>query len=156
MTEISYFGVQQNHARFRKEVLHGLIQFDFGQLIGLEKNSSLSGSSVYKRKGHRRFAVIYNFNVICGHSKVFQTFQTKPAFFIIGMVKAPVDTVLAIALPEMEPNRPEAMTDTLAGPPILWPTAASGNSTKKRWAPHFSKNAPNMTNRMIHRARIVQ
>ena len=43
----------------------------------------------------------------------------NPAFFIIGMVKAPVDTVLAIALPDMEPKSPEAMTATFAGPPIL-------------------------------------
>ena len=43
----------------------------------------------------------------------------NPAFFIMGMVKAPVETVLAMALPEMEPKRPLAITETLAGPPIL-------------------------------------
>ena len=73
----------------------------------------------------------------------------KPAFFIIGMVKAPVDTVLAMALPEMEPNRPLATTETLPGPPILWPTAARGKSIKKRWAPLFSRKAPKITNSRI-------
>ena len=64
------------------------------------------------------------------------------------MVKLPVDTVLAMALPEMDPNRPLAITDTLAGPPTLCPTAASGKSTKKRWAPLASRKAPKMTNRI--------
>ena len=41
----------------------------------------------------------------------------KPAFFISGMVKAPVETVLAMADPETEPKKPEAITATLAGPP---------------------------------------
>jgi hypothetical protein len=59
-----------------------------------------------------------------------------------------VETVLAMALPEMEPNRPLAMTDTLAGPPILCPTAARGQSMKNFWAPLFSRNAPKRTKRM--------
>ena len=46
------------------------------------------------------------------------TWGRNPAFFIIGMVKLPVDTVLAMALPDMEPKSPLAMTETLAGPPI--------------------------------------
>ncbi len=74
------------------------------------------------------------------------TWGLKPAFFIIGIVKAPVETVLAMALPEIDPNSPLAMTATLAGPPILCPTAASGKSMKKRWAPLFSRKAPNSTN----------
>ena len=77
------------------------------------------------------------------------TWGLNPAFFIIGMVKAPVDTVLAMAEPEMDPNRPEAMTETLAGPPILCPTAARGQSMKNRCAPHRSRNAPNRTKRMM-------
>ena len=77
------------------------------------------------------------------------TWGRKPAFFIMGMVKLPVDTVLAMALPEMEPKRPLAITDTLAGPPIRWPTAASGKSMKKRCAPLASRNAPKMTKRMM-------
>ena len=71
----------------------------------------------------------------------------NPAFFIMGMVKVPVDTTLAMALPEMEPKSPLAMTATLPGPPILCPTAARGKSTKNFWAPHFSKNAPKITNK---------
>ena len=34
----------------------------------------------------------------------------NPAFFIMGMVNAPVETVLAMALPEIEPKRPLAIT----------------------------------------------
>ena len=71
----------------------------------------------------------------------------KPAFFIMGMVNAPVETTLAMALPEIEPNIPEAITATLAGPPILCPTAARGKSMKNFWAPLFSRNAPNRTNK---------
>jgi hypothetical protein len=72
----------------------------------------------------------------------------KPAFFIMGMVKAPVETVLAMAEPEMEPKRPLAITETLAGPPILWPTAARGKSMKNFWAPLFSRKAPKSTKRI--------
>ena len=36
------------------------------------------------------------------------TWGLKPARFIKGMVKAPVETVLAMALPETEPKKPEA------------------------------------------------
>jgi hypothetical protein len=41
----------------------------------------------------------------------------NPTFFIIGIVITPVVTVLAIAEPEIIPNRPEDTTLTLAGPP---------------------------------------
>jgi len=37
----------------------------------------------------------------------------------MGMVNMPVETVLAMADPEMEPKSPEAITETLAGPPIV-------------------------------------
>ena len=50
--------------------------------------------------------------------------STAPAFsaenptrFIIGMVKVPVVTVLAMDEPEMSPVMPEATTAALAGPP---------------------------------------
>jgi len=43
----------------------------------------------------------------------------NPAFFIIGMVKAPVEIVLTIALPEIEPKSLLAITETFAGPPVL-------------------------------------
>ena len=40
----------------------------------------------------------------------------KPAFSS-EIVNVPVDTVLAMALPEIEPKNADAMTDTLPGPP---------------------------------------
>ena len=83
------------------------------------------------------------------------TWGLKPAFFIIGMVKAPVDTVLAMAEPDIDPNSPLAITETLAGPPILWPTAARGKSIKNFWAPHFSRNAPKITKRIMYVARTL-
>ncbi len=54
----------------------------------------------------------------------------KPARFIKGMVKAPVETVLAIALPETDPKKADAMTATLAGPPVVRPARARGKSMK--------------------------
>ena len=42
----------------------------------------------------------------------------KPTFFISGIVITPVVTALAIAEPEIMPNRPEVTTHTLAGPPL--------------------------------------
>ena len=47
-----------------------------------------------------------------------------------------------MALPEIEPNSPLAITATFAGPPILWPTAAKGKSIKNFCAPDFSKKDP--------------
>jgi len=67
------------------------------------------------------------------------TWGLNPAFFIMGMVNMPVETVLAMAEPDIEPKSPDAMTETLPGPPILWPTAARGQSIKNFWAPHFSR-----------------
>ena len=76
------------------------------------------------------------------------TWGLKPAFFIMGMVKAPVETVLAMAEPETEPKKPEAMTATLAGPPTLLPARASGRSMKKRLAPEAFRNEPKKMNRI--------
>jgi len=72
----------------------------------------------------------------------------KPARFIIGMVKAPDETVLAMALPDTDPNRAEDMTATLAGPPVERPVSASGRSMKKRPAPDFCRKAPKKMNRI--------
>ena len=47
----------------------------------------------------------------------------KPTRFIIGIVITPVVTVLAMAEPEIMPNRPEDTTETLAGPPEKRPAA---------------------------------
>ena len=76
------------------------------------------------------------------------TWGLKPARFMSGMVKVPVLTVLAMALPEMEPKSADATTDTLAGPPVLRPAKASGRSMKKRLAPDLRRNAPKKMNRM--------
>src|SRR5690554_5229016 len=72
----------------------------------------------------------------------------KPARFIIGSVKAPEDTVLAIALPEIEPDIAEEITATLAGPPADRPAMASGKSMKKRPAPDLCREAPKKMNRI--------
>ena len=72
----------------------------------------------------------------------------KPARFISGMVKAPVETVLAIALPETEPKKAEAITATFAGPPVLRPANASGKSMKNLPAPDLCRKAPKKINRM--------
>ena len=47
----------------------------------------------------------------------------KPTFFMSGMVMTPVVTVLAMADPEIMPNKPEETTLTLAGPPEKRPAA---------------------------------
>lgn len=61
----------------------------------------------------------------------------KPARFIRGMVKAPVVTVLAMADPDTDPKNAEAMTQTLAGPPMDLPARARGQSMKNRPTPDF-------------------
>ncbi len=76
------------------------------------------------------------------------TWGLKPAFFIRGMVKAPVETVLAMAEPETEPKKPEAITATLAGPPTLRPARAMGRSRKKREQPEALRKEPKKMNRM--------
>ena len=67
---------------------------------------------------------------------------------IKGMVKAPVETVLAIALPETEPKNAEAITATLAGPPVLRPANASGKSIKNFPAPDLCRKAPKKIKRI--------
>ena len=47
-----------------------------------------------------------------------------PIFFIIGIVKAPVVTVLATDEPEMQPSKPEETMATFAGPPADQPARA--------------------------------
>ncbi len=76
------------------------------------------------------------------------TWGRKPARFIRGMVKAPVETVLAMAEPDTEPKKPEAMTATLAGPPTLLPARARGRSMKNLLAPEALRKEPKKMNRM--------
>ena len=45
----------------------------------------------------------------------------SPTLFIIGMVKVPVVTTLAIDEPETNPVKPEETTAALPGPPLKWP-----------------------------------
>ena len=64
---------------------------------------------------------------------------------IMGMVSEPTVTVLAIELPEIMPNRPEAKIDTLAGPPANRPASAVAMSMKKRPRPTRVAITPNST-----------
>ena len=84
------------------------------------------------------------------HMKVLApaTWGLKPVRFISGIVKAPVDTVLAMAEPDTDPKKPEAMTATLAGPPTLLPAMARGRSMKNLLAPLAFRNEPKKMNRM--------
>ena len=52
------------------------------------------------------------------------TGREYPPLRISGMVRTPVDATLETALPEMEPNKPEATTAILAEPPRVPPMAA--------------------------------
>ena len=64
---------------------------------------------------------------------------------IIGMVSEPTVTVLAIELPDIMPNRPEAKIETLAGPPEKRPAIAVAMSMKKRPSPTRVASTPNST-----------
>ena len=52
-----------------------------------------------------------------------------------GIVKLPIDTALAIALPLTVPVSPLEMTATFPAPPRLEPATASEPSVKKRSSP---------------------
>ena len=59
----------------------------------------------------------------------------------------PVPTVLATALPEMEPIKPLAKIEILAGPPFRLPSRAMESCIKNSPAPELSKNAANNMNK---------
>ena len=69
----------------------------------------------------------------------------KPSFFIIGIVKAPVVTTLAEALPEIVPNKALATVATLAGPPRNRPAARIESSRKPVPPPVSPTKAPRNT-----------
>jgi len=69
----------------------------------------------------------------------------KPLRFMSGMVIGPSTMTLATALPEMVPNRLELTTDTLPGPPAVWPVIASAKSMNNLPMPDFSMKLPNNT-----------
>ncbi|CSC69947.1 Uncharacterised protein [Vibrio cholerae] len=52
----------------------------------------------------------------------------KPAFFIMGMVITPVETVFATLDPDTDPIKPEASTAIKPGPPTTLPAAARDTS----------------------------
>ena len=72
----------------------------------------------------------------------------KPTRFISGMVSVPVDTVLAIALPEILPMSADASTATLAGPPTARPAMPNAISIKNCPTPERFKKAPKKINRI--------
>ena len=75
------------------------------------------------------------------------TCRLKPLLLIMGMVKAPVVTAFATALPEREPSSPLLSTATFAGPPGLVPNTRSAKRMMNWVAPDISRKAPNTTNR---------
>jgi len=62
-----------------------------------------------------------------------------------GMVITPVVTTFDTALPEIEPNRPEATTAILACPPRKRPTIAMAICVKNSEPPDFSSTWPKNT-----------
>jgi hypothetical protein len=64
-----------------------------------------------------------------------------------GMVKAPVVTALAMALPLTVPKRPLEMTATLPAPPRVPPAMERAASVKKRKRPPWAMAPPNNTKR---------
>ena len=60
----------------------------------------------------------------------------------------PVVATLEMALPEMEPNRAEAITDTLAEPPRRRPIPAVARSMKNSPQPELTSKRPKKINKM--------
>ena len=68
----------------------------------------------------------------------------KPSRFIAGMVSVPVVSTLVTGPPDIEPNRPEENTATLAGPPRTWPSVEKARLMKKLPAPVYCSAMPKM------------
>ena len=62
-----------------------------------------------------------------------------------GMVKEPMVTQLAMALPLIIPKKPLAIIDTLAGPPGVPPATAMARSIKNFPSPVWEMNRPKST-----------
>ena len=60
----------------------------------------------------------------------------------------PVETTLETALPEIDPNSPEAITAILAEPPRVPPISAVAMSVNHWEAPDFSRSWPSRMNMM--------
>jgi hypothetical protein len=69
----------------------------------------------------------------------------KPVRFISGIEIGPSTMTLATALPEMVPNRLEETTETLPGPPAVWPVMERAKSMKSWPVPVRSMKLPNST-----------
>ena len=69
----------------------------------------------------------------------------KPIFLMIGIVKTPVDTTLATAAPDIEPNIAELITAACAGPPGSLPVEAKAILRRIAPAPAVCSTAPRMT-----------
>ena len=78
------------------------------------------------------------------------TCASNPIRFISGMVKVPVVTVLATALPEIVPIIPLTAMEILAGPPLNFPKIEVATSMKNSVPPQAPKKAPNVTKRKMN------
>ena len=69
----------------------------------------------------------------------------KPDFFINGIVKAPVVTVLAMGEPEIMPKKPEETTETFADPPDARPAIMVARSMNSCPSPLIWARMPKRT-----------
>ena len=71
----------------------------------------------------------------------------KPDLRIRGMVKVPVVTTFATALPDSDPMKALATAAVLAGPPRVRPATRSASPIRSPPPPAMSRNAPKSTKR---------
>ena len=71
----------------------------------------------------------------------------KPARFMSGMVKVPVVTTLATALPDRDPMKALPTAAVLAGPPRVPPATRLASPMRSVPPPATSSTAPNRMNR---------
>ena len=69
----------------------------------------------------------------------------KPVRFISGIEIGPSTITFATALPEIVPNSEDETTDTLPGPPAVWPVMPSAKSMNSWPVPVRSMKEPNST-----------
>ncbi len=72
-----------------------------------------------------------------------------PTLFMRGMVKEPVVTTLATALPETVAIRALETMDAFAGPPTLWPVRERARLMKNLPAPERIRMEPKRMKRKI-------
>ena len=71
----------------------------------------------------------------------------KPARFIKGIVKVPVVTTFATALPDSDPMKALAIAAVFAGPPRVRPATLFASAISSAPPPAASSTAPKRTNR---------